>query len=242
MTVQRNKMEVLTNNLVNAETTGFKRDSLVTSSFTQVMLQRINDPGVSVFGGGQVGPYSFGTHIDELITDFAPGSLEATGKSTDLALEGDGFFVIETEAGERYTRSGNFSVSGNGYLVTGDGNYVLGENGRIFVGFGDFQVAGDGTVTSASGEAGRLRLVDFEDTGVLRKQGNSLYYAYGGGAPVPAAGVSVRQGYQESANVSAAGEMVDMIAVYRKYEASQKMVSITDDSLGLAVSIGKLEG
>lgn len=242
MTVQRDKMEVLTNNIVNAETTGYKRDSLVTSSFTEVMLQRINDPNVSILGSSDVGPYSFGTHVDEMVTDFGAGSLEPTDKSTDLALVGEGFFTIETENGDRYTRSGNFTVDRDGYLVTEDGNYVLGQNGRMYVGFSDFTVSGDGTVTRASGRTEKLRLVTFDDTGVLRKQGNNLYYAYGGETPAEAQGVTVRQGFQESSNVDISQEMVDMITLYRKYEASQKIVTITDDSLGLAVNLGKLGG
>jgi len=242
MAVQRDKMEVLTNNIVNAETTGFKKDSLLTSTFTEVMLKRINDPNVNILGSSEVGTYSFGTHVDELVTDYVAGSLESTEKSTDLAIQGSGFFVIETDGGERYTRAGNFAVSGEGYLVTEDGDYVLGQNGRIHVGSTDFSVSADGTVTGASGETNKLKIVNFDDTGVLRKQGNNLYYAYGGETPADAQYATVRQGFQESSNVDVSEEMVDMITVYRKYEASQKMVTITDDSLGLAVNLGKLGG
>lgn len=242
MTVQRDRMEVLTNNIVNAETTGYKKDALVTSSFADVMLQRIDDPNVDIIGSNAVGTYGSGTHVDELVTDFGQGSLEPTGKSTDLALQGDGFFAVETGDGERYTRSGNFAVDRDGDLVTADGNYVLGQNGRIHVGSTDFSVAADGTVTNASGAAGKLRLVTFDDPGVLRKQGDSLYYAYGGAVPAEAQNAVVRQGFQESSNVDISEEMVDMITLYRKYEANQKMVTITDDSLGLAVNLGKLGG
>ncbi|MGE4354047.1 MAG: flagellar basal-body rod protein FlgF [Oscillospiraceae bacterium] len=242
MAVQRNKMEVLTNNIVNAETTGFKKDSLITSSFDAVMLQRINDPNVKIFGGNDVGPYSFGTHVDELTTDFSSGSLEETGKSTDLAIEGEGFFAVETADGERYTRSGNLAVSQEGYLITEDGDYVLGQNGRIYIGSTDFSVAEDGTITGPFGDVNKLKLVSFNDLSVLRKQGNNLYYTYGNAAPVDAQNAMVRQGFQESSNVDISQEMVDMITVYRKYEASQKMVSMTDDSLGLAVNLGKLGG
>jgi flagellar basal-body rod protein FlgG len=235
-------MEVLTNNIVNAETTGYKKDALVTSSFTDVMLQRINDPNVNIFGSSTVGPYGSGTHVDELVTDFTSGSLESTAKSTDLALQGDGFFAVETADGERYTRAGNFAVNRDGYLVTAGGDYVLGQNGRIQVGSTDFSVSESGLITTASGATERLRVVTFEDPGVLRKQGDSLYYAYGGAAPAETSNAVVRQGFQESSNVDISEEMVDMLTVYRKYEASQKMVTITDDSLGLAVNLGKLGG
>lgn len=242
MAVQRNRMDVVTNNLVNAETTGFKKDTLVTSSFSQVMLYRINDPSVNIYGSNEVGPYNHGTHIDELFTAFAPGVLESTGKSTDFAIEGEGFFAVETENGERYTRSGNFKVDEAGYLVTSDGNYVLGENGRINVGNQNFSVAPDGTVTGATGESDKLRLVTFNEPGVLRKQGDNLYYAYGGAAAAPADGAKVKQFAQENSNVNVADEMVDLMTLYRKYEANQKVVSMTDNTLGLAVNIGKVGG
>ncbi|MPM36300.1 Flagellar basal-body rod protein FlgG [bioreactor metagenome] len=241
MTVQRNRMDVLTNNIVNAETTGFKSDSLHTSSFDEVMLKRINDPNVSIYGGSDVGAYDYGTHIDELVTDFSEGNFEQTGKPTDLAIQGEGFFAVETPNGERYTRAGNFTVNSEGYLVTGDGNYVLGENGRIYVGSDKFTVSADGTVTGSLANRDKLKTVTFSDLGLLRKEGNNLYYAYGGAAAVPAKSV-VQQGVQEGSNVDISDEMVDMLTVYRKYEASQKITSMTDDSLELAVNLGKVGG
>jgi flagellar basal-body rod protein FlgF len=242
MTVQRNKMDVLTNNIVNAETTGYKKDTLINSSFDQVMLQRINDPNVSIYGPSDVGSYDYGTHVDELFTNYSQGTLEQTGKSTDLSIEGEGFFVVETSAGERYTRSGNFSVSADGYLVTESGEYVLGENGRIQVGGKDFTVAADGTVTNATGNVGKLRLVTFTDLSALRKQGSNLYYTYGGAGSINAENAAIKQGCQESSNVDVTDSMVDMLTVYRNYEASQKIVGMTDDSLGLAVNLGKVGG
>lgn len=241
MMVQRNKMDVLTNNIVNAETTGFKKDTLVTSTFSEVMLSRIHDPNVDIYGGNEVGTYDYGTHIDELVTDLSGGSLEQTGRSTDLAIEGEGFFAVETSAGERYTRAGNFSVNSEGYLVTRDGNYVLGENGRIYTGSDKFTVSESGTVTGSMAAEDQLKVVTFGNLGALRKEGNNLYYPYDGAAAVPAAAV-IRQGTLESSNVDVSNEMVDMISVYRKYEASQKIASMTDDSLGLAVNLGKVGG
>lgn len=242
MTVQRDKMDVLTNNLVNAETTGFKKDTLLTSTFVDVMLERINDPSVSILGGNEVGAYSFGTHVDELLTDFTQGSLEQTDRSTDLAIVGEGFFIVETESGERYTRSGNFTVDSEGYLVTNDGNYVLGEQGRVQVGSSDFTVGADGTVSGESVAFNKLRLVTIDDQTALRKEGNNLYSIYGDAVAIPTTEATVVQGAQESSNVDITDEMVDMLTVYRKYEANQKVVSMTNESLGLAVNLGKLGG
>lgn len=241
MAVQRQRMDVLTNNLVNAETTGFKKDTLVTSTFDAVMLRRINDPNVSVLGGSGVGTYDYGTFADELYTDLSQGGLEQTGRATDLAIRGDGFFTVETPEGERYTRSGDFTVNAQGYLVTQDGSYVLGENGRVYTGSGAFTVSSDGTVAGQTAAGDRLRLVNFADPGALRKEGNNLYYAYGGETPLSVQ-AEISQGALESSNVDISKEMVDMISVYRKFEASQKIAGMTDESLGLAVNLGKVGG
>ena len=235
LTVQRAKMDVITNNIVNADTTGYKQDDLISSSFEQAMIERIGDPNV-VNASEEVGPYSFGTHIDEIVTDFSVGNFEDTGLQTDLAISGNGFFVVETPDGERYTRSGDFTVNAEGYLVTGDGYYALGNNGPINVGSGDFFVDESGNVTARGELADKMQIVAFEDTSVLRKQGDNLYYSYGGGTPEAAGDASVMQGYLESSNVDIATEMVDMITVYRAYEASQKILTMTDETLGLAVN------
>jgi flagellar basal-body rod protein FlgF len=242
MAVQRNKMDVLTNNITNAETTGFKEDTLVSSAFSTKMLELLHDPNVTLVGS-QVGGYNFGSHIQQLYTDFSNGSYEQTGTSTDLAIQGNGFFTVETSAGERLTQAGNFTVDSNGDLVTSDGNYVLGQNGHIHVGSSDFTVASDGTITQGGTTVDKLRLETVADTTTLRKQGDNLYYIYGGGTAQTATGAKVLQGYKEGSNVNVADEMVDMLTLYRKYEANQKMVSMTDETVGLAVNkLGSVGG
>lgn len=241
MIVERQKMDVLTNNIVNADTTGYKSDTLTTSAFNDQILKRVNDPNVSIVGTA-VGKYSFGSHVDEMSTDFTQGTLEDTGRSTDLALNGDGFFVVETPQGERYTRSGNFNVDSQGYLVNADGYYVLGQNGRIRTGGTDFSVAADGTVSGANATPDRIRMVTLDDKTALRKQGNNLYYIYGNATPTDAANCEVRQGAQEVSNVSAADSMVDMLTIYRKYEACQKAVRTNDETLDMAAKLGRLGG
>lgn len=234
-TALRARMDVLTNNIVNADTIGYKRDELISSSFASVMIERINDPYV-VNESRELGPYSFGTHIDEVCTDYTQGNMEATGKQTDLAITGDGFFVIGTPDGERYTRSGAFNVDSDGNLVNGDGFYLLGEDGQINVGSEDFSVDSKGIVTADGSAKGTIRMVEFQQTSVLRKQGDNLYYSYGGEIPAAAENSVIMQGYQESSNVDIANEMVDMMTVYRAYEANQKILTMTDETLGLAVN------
>jgi flagellar basal-body rod protein FlgG len=241
MMVQREKMDVLTNNIVNASTTGFKKDGLVSSNFAEVLIERINDPYV-IHVSEEVGPYSFGTHIDEIYMDFSQGSIESTSQQTDLAIAGDGFFVVETPEGERYTRDGHFFVSQAGELTTADGNYVLGRNGRLQVGSDGFSVDGQGNVTVDGEARDTLRIVQFEDTDGLRKQGDNLYSVFSGEAPADAENCKVMQGYLEGSNVDIATEMVDMITVYRTYEANQKILTMTDETLGRAVNdLGSLK-
>lgn len=240
MNVQRNKMNNLTNNVVNAETTGYKKDILVTTPFNEIMLKRMKNPDVEGYGKVELGELGYGSYVSKAYTDFSQGNIENTGWMTDLAIVGDGFFTIETAKGERYSKDGTFSVSADGYLATQDGNYVLGQDGRIFVGIGEFKVSADGTVTNSLGETTQLRIAEFEDLTVLRKEGANLYYILGDDQPIEPLNSKILQGARESSNVDVTEEMAEMIAVYRRYEASQRIVSMTDDSLGLAVNIGRV--
>jgi len=238
MATQRSKMDVVSNNIVNAQTAGFKKDNVISSSFESVMLEELVDSNV-IGTASEVGPYSFGTHVDSVYTDFTQGSLESTERQSDLAIYGEGFFTVETPEGERYTRSGNFDVDSDGYLVTSDGCYVLGENGRIQVNPDDFSVTAEGIVISEGVPTDTLRIAGFLNSDSLRKQGDNLYYT--GETPVPASNYSIVQGALEGSNVDIADEIVDMMTVYRTYEASQKILTMTDETLGLAVnSLGNL--
>ena len=239
MLLQRRMMETITNNVTNADTTGYKKEHLVSHSFDDVLLRRINDQ--SAVGQRRLdGPLNFGTQIDQLYVNYEMGNLEPTERSTDLALVGDVFFTVETAAGERYSRSGAFVVSRDGYLVDGEGNYLLGENGRVYVGGTDFAVDEMGRVVIDTQVTNRLRIASFEDNETLRKQGNNLYLALS--EPEAATkSYSVLQGYLENSNVDIGREMVDMITVYRVYETNQRMLTMIDETVGKAVNeIGRL--
>lgn len=198
MLAQNRRMDVITNNIVNVETTGYKSDTMVTQSFRDMMISRLNDP--SAYEYSYVGPHNTGIHIDTIKTHFTQGPLQETLHPNDLAIEGDAFFVVEYtpetliqptaedradpdyepeyEEGEleyRYTRTGSFNIDAEGFLVTPDGYYVQGQDGRIQIGSSDFTVASDGTITVDGEEIDKLRLVRFEDNSVLRKAGENLY-------------------------------------------------------------------
>lgn len=240
MLAQTNRMNVLTNNIVNAETAGFKADEMVTRSFKDMMIERINDPAV-VTVSKQVGPLNTGVHVDETVTSFDQGPIEQTGVSTDLAIEGDGFFTVQTPDGLRYTRAGNFAVSTEGYLVTSEGYEVLGQNGPIRVITPEFSVDATGAVEVGGNTVDRLRIAAFADNSGLRKVGDSLFMNYTNQAEQKATGCSVQQKSLENSNVEAVDEIVKMITVQRAYETNQKMIQITDETFGRAVNdIGRV--
>ena len=241
MLMQRRQMEVITNNVANADTTGYRREFLVSHSFDEVMARRINDNQVR--GATHiVGPMHLGTQLDQLYIDFSEGHLEGTDKTTDLALIGDVFFVVQTPAGERYTRTGAFNIDNLGFLTDGEGNYLLGANGPINVGSPDFTVDDFGTVRTEDGTVvDTIRVVSFADNGAaLRKQGSNLFFSLVPPQPV-ANQFRMVQGFIESSNVDIGRAMVDMLAIFRTYESNQRMLTMIDESVGKAVNeIGRL--
>jgi len=261
MLAQSRRMDVVTNNLTNVETAGFKADTMTTRSFQDMLISRIYDP--SVYRYSQVGPLNLGIHVDQVFTKFAMGPLETTNVPTDLAIIEDGFFVVEWvpvgltedeewefEPEERYTRAGNFAVDGDGYLVTPNGCYVQGENGNILVGTTEFTVSRDGTIRVGDEIIDRLRVVRFEDNSVLRKQGDMLYSIFGRydewGDFEPVVDIydidlepeeiDIRQGFLEASNVDIAKELVRMIETHRNYEINQRMINMFDETLRLSVN------
>lgn len=244
MLTQRQKMDVIINNITNTDTVGYKKDQVISRTFDDLLLDRLNeDPnvlntrtGTTVRGNTEVGPQNTGVQVDELVIDWTQGPMEATGRQTDFAITGDGFFAIQTPAGERYTRSGNFQVDVNGTLLTSDGNYVLGRNGGpINVGTNGFQVAQNGTVYVNNQPVGQMRIVQFADNGVLRKEGGNLFYALNG-APQEMANPTVEQGLLEGSNLDVGREMAEMLLTNRVYESSQRMLRMVDESLEKTVN------
>ena len=231
MMAQRKRMDVLTNNLANLETPGFKKDYTVTRSFNDVLISRLNDSN-SRWDNQPVGPLSYGVHLDEVVTRFQQGNVQQTTRSADMALEGDGFFVVETPKGLRYTRAGNFQVNSNGYLCTSEGYFVRGTAGRVRVGGQDFSVDNAGNIVSPAG-ASRLQIVSFADNKLLSKEGSNLY---AGPAATKQSTAQVLQNSLELSNVDMAQETVDMIEVQRNYETNQRIINMFNNSLQKTVN------
>ncbi len=235
MLVQRDRMEVLANNLTNVDTTAYKSYGLISSTFEDMMIERINDPGT---GGASpvVGALGTGTHIEELYTTFGQGSIEETSRACDFALEGEGFFVIATADGDRYTRDGGFAVNSAGYLVTSEGQYVQGQNGRIYVGGDNFSTDELGNIYVDGTLADRFQIVAFEDVTGLRKDGSNLYAHVSGPGAQAATDTVVVQGALEGSNVDTAEELTRLLSVSNAYTINQRVLGMVDGSLEKAVN------
>lgn len=250
MVNEQKRLDVIANNMANANTTGYKKQNVTSQSFDDELAVRINDNNTDTTRKYPIGYMNLGVKIGETYLDFSQGSLRETGNTYDLALSGDGFFTIQTtnkqgETSTKYTRDGSFTVNTEGYLVTRDGDYVLDTNGeRIQIpGAQTAQnVAFDqnGNLTVDGQQIATLGIVSFENPQALLIYGENMYDATDA-AGLQASTAIVNQGYLEMSNTNVIEEMVDMITITRAYEAGQKMIQTTDTTLQKAVNeIGKV--
>lgn len=247
MVNEQNRMDVLTNNLANADTIGFKKEGATAQSFDAVLVDKIKDDSEVASLPRRIGKGNPGVKIGEGYTDYSQGSFQVTGNTYDLALGGDGFFTIEysDKKGEKstmYTRDGNFTVDANGYLLTQDGDYVMGDKGYIKLNPNyEFVVEKNGEIFQNDNLVGKLQITNFSDYNYLEHFGENYYIPVDGAEAVPAEKCDVYQGYLETSNVSIVSEMVEMISVSRQYEANQKLIQTYDSSLDIAVNqLGKV--
>ncbi|MGK0467072.1 flagellar hook-basal body complex protein [Clostridium sp.] len=237
------KQSVVTNNLANSNTTGFKSENLSIKSFDDVLIQNYDKQVNGVNTKSTIGSLSMGSEIDDVKTYFSQGMLETTDKSTDFAIEGKGFFTVQSDNGienkNYYTRSGDFHIDGSGYLVTDSGDKVLGKNKLtnanepIFVGDGKMLSDKYGNIKVNGENKYKLNTVDFEDYKGMKKIGDNLFE---GANPIQNANVTVRQNALEKSNVNVTSEIVNMMTIMRNFESNQKVVQSIDETLGKAVN------
>ncbi|MBP2627199.1 MAG: flagellar basal-body rod protein FlgF [Firmicutes bacterium] len=236
MLAESMRTDVISNNLANANTTGFKKDVAVSKDFASMLITRINDGADAPV----IGSMGVGAMIDEISTNQSAGGIRITGNNFDLALEGKGFFAVETPRGVRYTRNGTFSKNTKGELITQDGYRVLGQNGPIRINGNKMVVSDDGSVIVDDQPAGKLQVLEFANEKQLQKEGSSLYIA-DPNQERTASTSSVRQGFSELSNVNVVGEMVNLISSYRTYEINGKVVQSHDQLMDKAVNeVGKV--
>lgn len=245
MVNQMARLDVISNNLANSDTTAYKKEGSTSQSFNSVLAIKINDSSVKYIPQ-PVGNMSLGVKIGETYTNYSDGNLEETGNTLDVALAGKGFFAIsyaDRNGNEsiRYTRDGNFALSSDGTLMTKDGDFVLDETGdMINIPPGtDISINESGVIYASGQEVARLQMVDFEDYNYLKKFGENMYIAIDG-AVTQEASCKVYQGYLEASNVNVIDEMIEMISVTRDYESNQKIIQSIDTTLETAVNLGRL--
>ena len=218
--------DTIADNLANVSTSGFKRTLLQVQSGETLDLQRMQtDPGS---GGGKsvsvpVGPLGLGSEIYATPTSFMQGGSIQTGNPFDVAINGNGFFTIQTPQGVRYTRSGAFVRDARGVLMTQDGNLVMGNSGAVALPQGDVKISTDGSISVDGNLVDRLRLTQFGNPANLSKQGGSLFADLGAQPSVDTTS-TVAEGHLESANSNVVQSMVDLITAQRWFEANQKVI------------------
>ncbi|MCX7044104.1 MAG: flagellar basal-body rod protein FlgF [Candidatus Sumerlaeota bacterium] len=232
------RMAVIANNLANASSAGFKSEhvamNMVNAGPNYELLRqssaadlKVNPPQASFY-------QTLYANICDNTTDFMPGVARQTGAKTDVMLCGDGFFVVKTPKGDRYTRAGNFAVTKEGILVTESGNPVADRNGKsITIDTPNFTITPNGAVVNDKGKTtGAIQVVRFANPQALEKEGANLFRAKDPSkTPQPLADndVQMDQGFVEMSNVQIVDELVDMIATQRAYEAYQKLVHASED-------------
>jgi flagellar basal-body rod protein FlgF len=228
------ELDVIANNLANINTNGFKGESVQFEEYLSSPARADSFP----LADRRV---SF-VQDRSTIADFSQGPLAQTGSPLDVAISGDGFLVVDTPGGERYTRNGALSRSASGDLVTSEGYRVRGANGAIQFdqNDSDILIARDGAISVTNGgqiaDRGKLRLVRFADPQKLTKEGLSLYSAGGQQPQAVTATTSLQQGMVEKSNVSPVLEMGRMIEVTRAYTSLANLMVRTDDLRRTAIN------
>ena len=235
MNIQLTKTNVLANNLANVDTAGFKQ------VLTQVSER--GAPGTGAPSGETRDPAVSRALIDQILDlrapiDMTQGPLRETGRTHDVALQGEGLFKVRLDGAEFYTRNGSFSLDEQRKLVTGDGAQVLGAGGSIEIPEGELVIRGDGMVLVDGTEVDRLSVVTFADTARLRHMGGSAFSAPADmpSKPMQAEDVRMAQGVLEGSNANPIDTMVGMIAAQRAFEMEAKVLQATDRSLDKAVN------
>jgi len=219
---QQRRYELISNNLSNVQTPGFKKDAPV---FHQIFSEALSPSLTALSSDSEISQ-----------TLFSQGEIQRTGNLLDLAVEGEGFFKIKTPEGIRYTRNGNFRLTPEGILVQSHGFPVLGKNEEITLRGSKIEVEKDGTIKVDGENQSQLALVTFADLKGLRKEGKSLFRLETEQEEKAADGGQILQGVQEGSNVNSMEEMVQLIDALRSFEACHKVVQVQDEMNAKAVN------
>lgn len=245
---EQKRMDILTNNLANAATVGYKREGSTSQSFDNILTVKIKDASVGEMNVQRLGVNNPGVKIGENYTDHSQGSLRITDNTYDCALTGPGFFAIEftNKAGEtstKYSRAGQFTLNKQGFLVTQEGDYVLDVNNRRIQldTTKTSAIAPNGQISQEGVDVAKIQVTDFADYNYLEKYGETYFRPIEGATTIPSSS-EIMSGYLEQSNVQTVMEMVNLISITRAYESNQKIIQTYDESLQIATSqLGKIQ-
>jgi flagellar basal-body rod protein FlgF len=230
----RREMDIVANNIANLDTNGFKVESLMHKT----------QPQEPAFTLGGPRPVKF-VAADGVARDFCQGSLTKTDAPLDMAIEGKGFFQVQSPNGPRFTRDGRFTLDPNGRLVTQAGLAVLDDGGGEIVvdpEKGELQIGPDGSMSQGDERVGKVGMFAFANPGALEKSGDNLYRNVSNLIPQPAADARLRQGMLEASNVKPVLEITRMVEVSRAYEQTAKMMDSEADLSRRAVErLGRVQ-
>jgi len=233
-TAQMQRLEILSNNLANASTAGFKADHPVFGTYLPM-----EDPDGEAEPPEGTLQLPENTHVKIVATrtDFSSGLLRRTGNALDAALVGKGFFVVQTDGGEQYTRDGQFRLDESGRLVSSDGQPVMGDGGEIRLAGDQITLDESGGIWIDDAQVAKLKTVVFDAPDKLQKMGRTRFSAPPEMPPrSPESPVAIKQGYLEQSNVDTIRTMTEMIDTLRAYESYQKALRSADDSTAKVIN------
>lgn len=225
-------LDIISHNLANANTAGYKRDIVVTNNFDAVLNEAISISATDICPSRQADPVP----RVHRITDSSSGALNFTGNPLDMAIEGGAFFELMDSGKVRYSRQGAFTMDAAGRLVNSSGLVVSGEEGEILLHGGEVTIDRQGNVHEDGEYVGRLKLMTFKDLSALTKVGSGMWAAPAGAMGHTADDAQVRQGYVESSNVKTMEEMVRMVTTLRHFEATANVIKGYDEMMKTAIS------
>lgn len=246
MVNEQKRLDIISNNLANSATVGYKEENVTSRSFKDLMMTKIKDASEANVDR-KIGVSNPGVKIGETYMNWEQGSIRETDNTYDMAIQGDGFFAVKVvddngNASIKYTRNGQFTLTRDGYVVDVDGNRLQGANGDVQVPVDATEIAIklNGDVYADQVLVDKITLADFENYNYLELYGDNMYTAVDG-AITKDSNATILQGFTEQSNVNVIDEMVSMITITRAYEAGQKMVQTQDNLLSQAVSsVGKV--
>lgn len=239
MITQNKKLNIISNNMTNVSTPGYKQDTLISESFRDEILSRTGNKDKSSIT--ELGDTSLMRYSQDVSTDFSQGTISDTGEEFDFALNGNGFFNIQTQDGVLYTRDGSFTLDDEGYLCLQHAGRVLGENGEIKVDSDIFRVDTDGNIYNENGNIiDKIKVSDFDNYENLTKTGEGMFQNANANEQ-EAEGTTVEWKKLEGSNVNSISEMVNMMSTQRAIQSASQLVKIYDQLMSKATTdIGRL--